>query len=101
MAKLSYKVWVEIEEFVNGEPRYITPVLPDSLGFFKGKHALRDAMAKVALVVNAFGIDPENSDSIKTTDVTKNPVGKTRCLTRRECRAIVKTYDRNINQGKR
>jgi hypothetical protein len=66
MSKRSYKVWIEIEEFVDGNPMHNrSPVLPDSLGFFEGRHALMDAMAKVAEVVSVHGIDPEHSDSVK------------------------------------
>ena len=67
MSKKTYKVWVEIEEFLDGEPQDNGPVLPDSLGLFEGRAALKKAMAKVAEVVNQHGIDPENSDSVKAT----------------------------------
>ena len=67
MSKKTYKVWVEIEEFLDGEPQDNGPVLPDSLGLFEGRGALKKAMAKVAEVVNQHGIDPENSDSVKAT----------------------------------
>ena len=73
MAKRSYKVWIEVEEFVDGDPQGDSrPVLPDSLGLFEGRRALKDAMAKVAEVVTQHGIDPENSDSVRATS---------RCLT--------------------
>jgi hypothetical protein len=79
MSKRSYKVWIEIEEFVDGNPTHNhSPVLPDSLGLFEGRHALDDAMTKVAEVVNVHGIDPEHSDSIKAVQARL----KTRKLTR-------------------
>jgi len=65
----TYKVWVEIEELGDdGEPtKNDLGILPDSLGTFD---RLEDAVGQVAQVVEAFGIDPENSDSVKGIPAT-------------------------------
>ena len=107
MSKRSYKVWVEIEEFVNNQPQSGHACLPDSLGFFEGKHALRDAMAKVSVVVNAYGIDPENSDSVVMTKKVLNkkydpiPLGVGRGifknLSKKAFKEVLKASDRDID----
>ena len=52
MSKKTYKVWVHIEELVDGEPQGREPVLSDSLGSSEGRGALKKAVARVAEVVN-------------------------------------------------
>ena len=68
-AKKSYKVWVEIEEFEDGEPVSSEDathgILPDPLGYFEGRGALKRAVERMADVNAAFGSDPDNSDSLK------------------------------------
>lgn len=66
----TYKVWIEIEELdAKGDPTgNEVGILPDSLGSFA---SLKRATAKVAEVVAAHGIDPENSDSVKAIGLWK------------------------------
>jgi hypothetical protein len=74
MSKRSYKVWVQIEEFVNGQPQSGAPVLPDSVGLFEGRGALKAAMSRVAEIVLVHGIDPEESDSVKATQADRKKI---------------------------
>lgn len=70
MAK-SYKIWIEIEELNEKDEARDggdIGVLPDSVGYFHGKTAKRDALAHMASIVRVHGIDPENSDAVRLTD---------------------------------
>lgn len=64
----SYKVWIEIEED-DGKGNYRhggdIGILPDSVGFFEGKGAKAEALARIAEIVHQYGLDPENSDAVK------------------------------------
>lgn len=62
-----YKVWIEIEEHSDkGEPKGggEIGILPDCVGTFKGKGAKARALAHIADIVAAHGVDPENSDAV-------------------------------------
>ena len=67
----TYKVWIEVEESDGkSEPRSggDIGVLPDCIGVFSGKGAKANALAHIAAIVEAHGIDPENSDSVRDTE---------------------------------
>jgi hypothetical protein len=70
----SYKIWIEIEELdENGETKDggEIGILPDCVGYLTGKDAKRDALARMADIVRAHGIDPEDSDAVRLTEKAK------------------------------
>lgn len=69
MAK-SYKLWLEIEELEDGDPTgNDLGMLPDSLGEFKGRGALRQAIKHAATIADVFATYPDSSDFVANSEI--------------------------------